>query len=534
MASTDRRRSSAGFSLIELLVSIVMAAFVFAAMVPLFLGAEQKSAGNRMRDIANNLAQDRIEKIRSLPYNQITIDHLQSSTWAGHQFGQTWTANMGATQKVFTIDYTLNPTTGGAATSGSSPDHLQVTVRVAWTGNPTPVKMVQLDTVISKQFAGPAINSFNMAPTDSGTHLTVTGEPVTMTVVVSAAAVAGMSPNGYVQFNITPLGTGITPPSPVKVPFSSSTSVNTTYTTTWTPDVANYPDGQYSFTAQAFSTTGDAGHPVQQALALNLSAAPPMVKGLVAYSGNARVVLQWMASPSTDFDHYEVWRGSASGAETFLVSLTANGYTNTGLTNDDDYYYQIYAVDKAGNKSPASLEAKVTPTSMPTDVRPSVPGSFAGTAAFNTAVLTWTASTDPDDGVAGYYVYRDGSGTPYANVPAGSLGMTDTIGWATTHTYLVRAYDTLGQRSSRSSTVSVSTTARPGPFTLTVSRNQKNAITVISSIDPVYNSGSLTGSKSVSVSNFYGSYTIVTSYPGYANNIQTVTLSGSQTVTVNF
>jgi type II secretory pathway pseudopilin PulG len=535
MTSLARRSGVAGFSLIELLVSIVMAAFVFAAMVPMFLGAEQKSSGDRMRNIASNLAQDRIEKIRSLPYNQITIDHLQSSTWGGGQFGQTWAANMGNTQKVFTIAYTLNPSTGGAVTSGSSPDHLQVTVKVVWTGNPKPAKTVQFDTVISKQFAGPAINSFNVAPTDSGTHLTITGEPMTLTAVVSAAAIAGMSPNGYVQFNIMPLGTGITPPSAVTVPFSSGTAGNTTYTTTWNPVVANYPDGQYSFTAQAFSTTNDAGHPVQQTLVLNLSSAPPMVTGLVAYVGDGRTVLQWSACPSTDFDHYEVWRGNSSGSETFLISLTANGYINTGLINDNDYYYQVYAVDKSGNKSPASLEATVTPTNLPADIRPTMPGSLAGVAAFNAAVLSWSASTDPDDGVAGYYIYRDGGTTPYANVPAGSLGITDTVGWAATHTYSVRAYDTVGRRSSWTSPVSVTTGARPGPFTLTIQRNKSSAVTTVTATDPSYSSGAKTSANTVTLSGlYYGAYTIVTTYPGYSNNIQTLTLSSSQTVTVNF
>ena len=535
MASLPRRPIMGGFSLIELLVSIIIAGFVFAAMVPLFLGAEQKSAGDQMREIANNLAQDRMEKIRSLPYNQITMTNLTSTTYAGGEFGTSWTALTGVAPKVFTIGYTLNPAAGGAATSGSSADHLQVTVQVYWTGNPKTVKTVQLDTVISKQFAGPAINSFIMTPTDSGTHLTITGEPITMTAVVPASSVSGMSSNGYVQFNITPLGTGITPPSPIKVSFSSSTSGNTTYSGTWNPATASYPDGQYALTAQAFSTTGDPGHPVQQTLALNLSAAPPEVGGLVAYPGDGRVVLQWGACPSTDFDHYEVWRGGSSGAETFLLSLTANGYTNTGLTNDDDYYYTVYAVDTTGHKSPVSLEAKVTPTSLPYDIPPTTPGSFAGVASTNTAVLSWTASTDPDNGVAGYYIYRDGSSTPYATVPSGSLGMTDTMGWATTHTYMVRAYDTVGRRSPRTSTVSVTTGVRPGPFVLTVSRNQANAVTVITSADPVYTSNNLTGSKSVAASNLsYGVYTVTTSYSGFANNIQSLTLSSSQTITVNF
>jgi fibronectin type 3 domain-containing protein len=518
------------------MVTTVMAGIIFAAMVPLFVAAEQKSAGDQMREIATNLAQDRIEKIRSLPYNQITLDHLQSSTYAGGQFGTTWISQMGGGAKTFTIAYFLNPPTGGAATNGSTPDHLRVTVQVSWMGNPTPHKMVQLDTVISKQYAGPPINSLTVSPSDSATHLTVTGKPITLTAVVPSSFVAGMNPNGYVQFNIIPLGTGITPPSPLEVDFASATAGNTTYSATWNPDLTAYPDGQYSFTAQAFSSGGDPGHPVQQVLTLQLSNAPPKVTGLTASPGDGRVVLGWTACSSTDFDHYEIWRGTTAGTEALYVdNLTANSYIDTGLVNDDTYFYRVYALDHDGNKSPASDEISATPTNQPNNDRPTAPGNFAGTANLNTAVLSWTAATDGDDGVAGYYIYRDGGTTPYASVPAGSLGMTDTIGWSSTHTYQVRAYDAGGRLSPWTSVVSVTTGTRPGPFTLTITRNQKNAVTVVTATDPAYNSGNLTGAKTKTVSGlYYGVYTITSTYTGKPANIQTITLNGNTTVTVNF
>ena len=64
-------RRAAGFTLMELLVTIVMAGIIFAAMVPLFLSAEVKSSSDQMRTVAMNLAQDRIEKIRQLPFDQL-------------------------------------------------------------------------------------------------------------------------------------------------------------------------------------------------------------------------------------------------------------------------------------------------------------------------------------------------------------------------------------------------------------------------------------------------------------------------------
>jgi len=70
-AHTPGKRSQArGFSLVELMVTIVLAGIVFAAMVPVFVGAQQKASGDQMRNTALNLAQDRVEKIRQLPFDQ--------------------------------------------------------------------------------------------------------------------------------------------------------------------------------------------------------------------------------------------------------------------------------------------------------------------------------------------------------------------------------------------------------------------------------------------------------------------------------
>ena len=143
-----------------------------------------------------------------------------------------------------------------------------------------------------------------------------------------------------------------------------------------------------------------------------------------------------------------------------MSSITATGYTDTGLTNDQDYYYIVYAIDTAGNKSVASAELDAVPTVVPYDTRPTTPGGFAGVANQNQAVLSWTASSDPNQnmGLAGYYIYRDGAAVPYAQTSA--LSFSDTVGWVATHAYVVRAYDTAGRLSRRSATVTVTTATR--------------------------------------------------------------------------
>ena len=66
----------AGFSFVELLVTIIIAAIAFAAMVPVFVGASQKASGDKARNIALNVAQDRLEKN---PSARLRSDHHRQS-----------------------------------------------------------------------------------------------------------------------------------------------------------------------------------------------------------------------------------------------------------------------------------------------------------------------------------------------------------------------------------------------------------------------------------------------------------------------
>lgn len=81
--NTQTRRGQAGFSFVELLVTIIIAGIAFAALVPLFVAAQQKGSGDTARNVALSLARDKMEKIRSLDYDEITEANLQSATFKG-------------------------------------------------------------------------------------------------------------------------------------------------------------------------------------------------------------------------------------------------------------------------------------------------------------------------------------------------------------------------------------------------------------------------------------------------------------------
>ncbi len=76
---TPRSGCARGFSMIELLVTVIIAGIVFAAMVPFFANALKSVAGDELRVDAANIAQDRIEQVRLLPYNDVTSANLNFS-----------------------------------------------------------------------------------------------------------------------------------------------------------------------------------------------------------------------------------------------------------------------------------------------------------------------------------------------------------------------------------------------------------------------------------------------------------------------
>lgn len=138
--------------------------------------------------------------------------------------------------------------------------------------------------------------------------------------------------------------------------------------------------------------------------------------------------------------------GASSGGSFSLTSpSTASAGTWTAGVSVSDAALTGHS---ASGTVSASLSAPVTFTDTQA---PTTPGSPAATAnkRKSTITVTWMASTD-NVGVAGYEVWRDGtkiataSGTSYVD------SVTDT----TTHSYVMKAFDAAGNRSSASTTVS--------------------------------------------------------------------------------
>ena len=90
---------------------------------------------------------------------------------------------------------------------------------------------------------------------------------------------------------------------------------------------------------------------------------PIIPTGLAGSGGNQSVVLNWNANPESDIAGYKVYWGTSSPPTDLFVTTKADALTalQTGLVNGLTYYYQIAAIDLAGNEGPRSSIISVVP-----------------------------------------------------------------------------------------------------------------------------------------------------------------------------
>ena len=144
--------------------------------------------------------------------------------------------------------------------------------------------------------------------------------------------------------------------------------------------------------------------------------------------------------------------GSSASNASFVNS---HSITLTGLTMGTTYHFEVVSADSQGYAATSTDQTFVSGDTTP----PSAPTGLTATANATSSTeidLSWTASTGNGvDPVAGYQIFRDAaqvgtttSGTAYAD--------TGLIA-STTYTYVVKAYDTVGNVSASSSPATATT-----------------------------------------------------------------------------
>lgn len=475
-----RRGRQSGLTLIELLVTIIIAGIAFAAIVPVVVQALQAGQGDRARALALSVAQDRIEKVRELGYEELTTANLQDPDFhpaanlivppGDHAglFGPTTTAVDGTTDRVFDVRYLV--TEVPVSLTDARVAYKTVTVTVDWRGAPYPHKSVSLSTVVYRQSAGPRIVDASLDTTklDATSKTEIAMTPIRVSYFVDEADLPTMEPK---TFGIAPnqhtlqgrVEISVSPGQTFKVPYGAPSltgdqpagtvgRTDNEFYVYWSSAAGGNGagDGYYSFSARAFSTTGYVGEASSLIGSMKVETGPPpAVKDLngigMGTAGNDGVVnLQWTASTATDLAYYEVWRVPAVGPKVLIAGgtdgWTSTGWVDTNLTFGATYTYEVVAVDWVDNRT-TTVSGPVEIVNA-TTAAPSPPTGLMADLSGTSVTLTWQAS--PSANVAGYHVWMsDGTtATLIGTIAAGGPSLTTSHdqGAGATRYYTVKAY----------------------------------------------------------------------------------------------
>jgi chitodextrinase len=181
--------------------------------------------------------------------------------------------------------------------------------------------------------------------------------------------------------------------------------------------------------------------------------APCAPLNLAASVSFTNVQLSWLpAMDNVGVVAYNVYQNGV------LIGTTTGTSTSiTGLTPLTAYQFGVAAVDAAGNVSLiTTLNVTSGQDQTPDTTPPSIPGNVSGTAASNSVLVTWDASTD-DVQVAGYVILIDG--VIVDTVSAGTFSIfIGGLDPTTLYTFEVYAFD-LSNNNSPIAEITLSTTA---------------------------------------------------------------------------
>jgi titin len=292
-----------------------------------------------------------------------------------------------------------------------------------------------------------AVNSVGPGPVSGEASATPTPAPTVPTAPQNLLAVAG---NGSVALSWTaPASNGGTAVSSYNVWRSTSSGseslLNSGVIGTSFSDGSALNGITYFYKVAAVNSVGPGP------LSNETSATPATVasapQNLVAVAGNASVSLSWSAPASNGgaaVSSYNVLRATTSGAESTLsTGVSGTSYTDTTVSNGSTYYYEVRAVNSAG-QGVVSNEASATPA--PT--APSAPQNLTASAGNASVSLSWTApASNGGAAVSSYNVLRattSGAETTLSTGVSGTSYTDTTVSNGSTYYYKVTAVNSAG------------------------------------------------------------------------------------------
>jgi prepilin-type N-terminal cleavage/methylation domain-containing protein len=334
----------------------------------------------------------------------------------------------------------------GSTTCDQNPDdYKRIVTLVRWTKGQGARFALQSSTVPYPGFsAAPTVIA--LTPADSTIINPVSSQAFSVTTNRTATSV-GWSVDGSPQGGADAVGTTGTAWT---FTFQLG-AVNTTAGAT--PGAGEVFDGTYVMSARAFDRYGSYGRTLATTLTLNRRQPYKLINFRAVHVGST-VALDWARSPERDVKGYKIYVSVGGATPSFLKTIDSadtTSWTDTAPPAAAGVVYIARAVDT--DPTGADREGDDT-TSASLDLSQSAPQPPSNLAAAYTdstqtsVALTWTAAPGT---VAGYRIYRDGSGlsAQYDTVAGGSTTTyTDTKLGGAAHQYWITAFDANGAEST--------------------------------------------------------------------------------------
>jgi prepilin-type N-terminal cleavage/methylation domain-containing protein len=426
MATLSRLRNERGFTLIEVMVTMLILVIGIGATLALIDGANARTLQTKKREAGNALTREVIEAARSVPYRQLNPTSAKTTVQAIPGLEDTtpltsaWTVERRKT--VYTVSMSVcsidddqdgfgdisggNYCGGGGGTADRNPDdYKRVTVTVSWkVANTT--KSIQQAGIVNNEAssAGPAVEIVSQDPSDP--QITTPESDITFVVKADPDAVA-------IRFAVD------------GVLYATANSPDATFD--WDIDSGgqHVPDGTYVVSVTAFDAESVPGPTRSRTIRLNrdVPSAPQDVFGgfnpRIGFTDAPDIVeLQWARNTEPDVTGYRVYR--EAGATDVLVCDYAANPTQTECRdmnppNDPtiDYYVVALDEDPFSGGSREGAQSSVL-TAVRANTQPDQPLTLTATQDGDDVVLTWPDALPvlpPYSGsdVIFYRVYRDGT-----------------------------------------------------------------------------------------------------------------------------
>jgi prepilin-type N-terminal cleavage/methylation domain-containing protein len=459
MLPLSRLRDERGFTLIEVMVTMLILVVGIAGAIAMIDGANARTLANKEREAGNALTREVIEAARSVPYRQLTpttaLAQLQAipgledtdpgGVWTVERRNQTYTISLG----VCSVDDDQDGfgTTGGGfcaaqtSTADQNPDdYKRISVDVSWVRGGVTRDIKQVGIVNNEaSSSGPSVEFTNQVP--AGEEITLPTPSINFTVQAEdGTAVIRFAVDGVL--------------------LDSATTSPTTFQWDIDSGGTHIPDGTYIVSVTAFDAEGTPGPTKSRTIRLNRDApaAPEDVfGGWNSRWGDATdlVELQWSRNTEPDVTGYRVYRKLASGDQVVpgCDQPTAPSFTDcidhnppAGATID---YYVVALDQNPATGQPREGGKSLVLTATRATTKPNQAATLSTVEDNGSVVLVWDdapAFTPPYTGspVIFYRVYRDGTTLSHRIARTGQEALTsyrDLGAAAGNHQYYVTSVD---------------------------------------------------------------------------------------------